>query len=275
MKVYLPYRAEFGHVVMHHAPLVHADKDDKVVCVEPGMEALYPSATSYHYVDRKEDRGRRERREYDQGFLDRLAREVGMQYGKANLVWPPALHPEDNKGFEYFIPKPHVEVRVEPSPDIVICPRKRDFGPEKNWPHWRVLAESLECCGITTCAAGTADTSDRSVEDVVDACTWLYDRPLDATIAAMLAADLVIATDAGLAHLALLCGRPLMMVVSGMQRRTAPGYHPVKWHRYAQVNHRHNFFMAVANTWEHPALISAAAQMWLAQREGDPLWSPP
>ena len=43
---------------------------------------------------------------------------------------------------------------------------------------------------------------------------------LDATVEAMLSAKVVVATDSGLAHLAILCGRPLILISDGEEHET-------------------------------------------------------
>lgn len=206
-------RSEFGIRVRYHVPQAHAmmiDHGPLPVEIEPGEEALYPLA-SHHVVapQRFDDDNRR-------GGPRRL------------------YHRE-----ERFIPKPHCNPDWTNPAHVCICPRARDYGSAKNWPHWPELARALEDEGLHVTAAGAPDSS---VECGVP-CAWEFQRFTDASIAMLLGARLVIATDAGLAHLAILCGRPLLLLthhgliapgpqVDATGKVLAPAYGPVKLGRY-------------------------------------------
>jgi hypothetical protein len=100
---------------------------------------------------------------------------------------------------------------------------------------------------------------------------WDYPRFLDATIEAMLAARVVVATDAGLAHLAVLCGRPLVLIAYGGglvapgpvldgERQTMPAYWPIRLEKYYHAaNHMHAPIRVVPHGWERPEDVLAAA----------------
>jgi hypothetical protein len=231
--VVAPWRGEFGLGLRYHVPTTYALEGEYFTCIEPGSEALYPGAAGYIEVPRRDDDARAGNPyRTDRAFLRRLATEHGT------LIEPRKGDPERR-----FIPEPFVRQSV--TADVVICPRGRKYGSSKNWPHWDELAAKLQADGLTVFAAGAPDSS-------LDApCVKAWDSPrfLDASIEAMLSARLVIATDAGLAHLAVLCGRPLLMVT--YKGLVAPGpvtdengkvfgpeYWPVKFQDYyQQANH--------------------------------------
>lgn len=221
MKLYLPYRGEFGHKVMWHSPIVNADKGEKTVCCEPGDEALYPGAAEYILVDRPDDFVRRERSNPERDWLDNYAARMSDTF---DCIYP------TNKGKrEYFVPRSTVSYGIEC--DIVVCPRKRKYGSNKNWKLWPEFVERLKDKGYKVFAAGAPDSSFET--DCPKA--WDYPRFLDASIEAMHSAKACIATDNGLAHLVVVCGRPLFVVTSN--RRTCPSYPLVSMKRYDTENH--------------------------------------
>lgn len=209
MKVVMPAQGEFGLVLRYHVPAFHALPAPKMAVIETGMEALYPSADQYHVLDRVHDDQRR-------GMLAKGTDQTGMRrmlrraYPDSRVVELRKRMPEAR-----FVPEPYV-VQDVPEAEVVVCPRRRNYGADKNWPHWAELTERLT--EVTTVFAAGAPDSSASVP-----CpkAWEYDRFLDASIQAMRSARLVIATDAGLAHLAVLCGRPLLLIT--YNGKVAPG----------------------------------------------------
>lgn len=258
-KIFLPYRAEFGWVIMAHAPQVHHEiKQDipAVVCCEAGNEALYPGAKAYEYVDRRIDCRRREHIERD--WIDKeIIPDLAKKYGPAfEFVWPDQAAPR-----AYFIPRPHHQEERLPEVDVVICPRKRTYGPDKNWHHWQYISDLLDNAGLKVFAAGAPDSSDQAIATNTT-CAWHLARPLDATIEAMNKAKIIVSTDAGLAHLAVLCGKPLL-IISYRDRLVAPGtddqgrpYWPIKIDRYQQANHQNTHLEIIPWSWDDPRKVA-------------------
>jgi len=257
MKVILPFRGEFGMKVWWHVPAVHAIEGPKVVYVERGEQALYPSARGHVEVQRKEDNERRNHYHRDQDFVDQVEEQARERFG------PDAeyLRPDQKWPRKRFVPEPvtHADVRC----DVVVCPRRRNYGAEKNWPEWYELTERLVAEGVRVFAGGVADSS----YQVPCKRAWEYDRPLDATIEAMHQAKVVVATCAGLAHLAVLCGRPLLLITYG-KGLVAPGpvidekgrhmedrYWPVKMERYEQGNHTGSEITLLEGAWYDPVKV--------------------
>lgn len=220
-------RAEFGLLVRYHVPWVHGIRGPKVVEIEEGNEALYPSADRWEIVARGSDDERR-----------------GMQ------KWRRPPGPEAR-----FVPEPYV--RQDVRADVVICPRKRGYGSDKNWPHWHRF-ERLP--GVF--AAGAPDSS----YDVQCPRAWDHARFLDASIEALRSARLCIATDAGLAHLAVLCGTPLLLITyrglvapgpvrDADGRVMQPAYWPVRMEEYYhRANHTRSLIETV-DGWEYPERV--------------------
>lgn len=212
----------------YHVPWVHALPGPKRVEIERGCEALYPSATEWRIVERGDDDARR-----------------GM----------PGWSPPEGAPEARFVPDPHVPQGARA--DVVICPRHRRYGASKNWPHWQRLAELP---GVF--AAGAPDSS----VDVDCPRAWDYARFLDASIEAMRSARLVVATDAGLAHLAVLCGRPLLLIT--FRGLVAPGpvmapdgrvmreaYWPVRFERYYEAANHTGAPIEMIDAWDDPDAV--------------------
>ena len=255
MKIILPFRGEFGMKLMRHVPQVNAisacSRREKIVCCEPGEEAFYPSAMKFEICDKNDDDMRRESYGKDSGYISKYMMYLKKKYPKAEFV-------KTNKDMpcEYFIPKPYVTYDIKN--DVVICPRKRNYGAEKNWKHWVETSKRLQSEGLNVFAAGAADSS----YDVPCSKAWEYDRCLDATIDAIGNSKLVLATDAGIAHLAVQCGKPLIMI-SYKNGIVSPGpvrdkngkvvkkdYWPIMLHRFKAENHTGSDIKVVHDSWD-------------------------
>lgn len=223
MNVFLPYRGEFGHVVMWHSQQVHAGTRPKVVCIEPGMEALYPGCI-YHYVESKPDASKRGLPSKDREFREAVKSDLLSRWPNASLIAP---KPKAKK--LHFHPEPYEPVDVEGPYDFIVCPRRRQYGHRKNWNRWPRLIEDLSSSGFSACVAGKKESSFTNFDSRIPA-SWQYDRQLDATIAMMQQAQVVVCTDSGLAHLAAMMGKPIVMVT--YKGYTAPGTKGVQWKRY-------------------------------------------
>jgi len=276
MKVILPLRAEFGLKLWWFVPAVHAIEapdGEKVVYIEEGEQALFPSASRWLEVPRQSDGLRRNRYSRDREFVDEMREDAMMRFGEdAEILEPGPSWPRLR-----FVPKPLVHQRIRP--DVVVAPRKRKYGAEKNWGHWSALTLGLRAAGFEVFAGGAPDSS----YDVPCDCAWTRSRYLDATIEAVRAARLVIATDAGLAHLAVLCGTPLLMITHG-EGLVAPGpsvdeagkemdaeYWPVKVERYREANHLDVPIRFLHHSWFDPGLVLDVATRTLgapAERRG-------
>lgn len=275
MKLFLPYRGEFGIACWFHAPQVHhaIEVGVDIVCCEPGREALYPGAGSYVSSPSRQDDERRAALEGDvcalcpsprcESWIEQ--RVLGPGHMVDVQMSLERVAPNMDAPRRYFAPLPHVLQGV--FADVVVCPRRRSYGEDKNWPHWQGLIDVLGADGWTVFAAGAPDSSFD-----VHGCAraWDYARCLDASIQAMHSAYVVVATDAGLAHLAVLCGRPLLMVTHG-KGLVAPGrddrgkpYWPVKMERYQDENHTGSHIDLLHHAWEDPGVVAMVAQAWLA-----------
>lgn len=234
------FRGEFGLKIRYHVPHVYA-LGPRIVEIEEGEEALYPLAREWRIVPRALDDSRH-------GGPGRYPREVRFQ------------------------PVPHVVQGV--AADVVICPRWRRYGAAKNWRYWPSIANWLRMDGYRVFAAGAPDSSGISGMGGC-ACAWEFDRFLDASIEALRSCRLCIATDAGLAHLAVLCGTPLLLIT--YRGLVAPGpviasngriaeheYWPCKLQEYYHSANHMNAPIVTVDGWEHPERVRQTAREMMA-----------
>jgi hypothetical protein len=229
------FRGEFGLKLRYWVPQVHTLclREPSRVEVEEGEEALFPAAASWVDVARAEDDSRR---------------------GS-----PPDLGVPETR----FVPEPWARRCIHP--DIVVCPRRREYGSAKNWDGWPDLVSTLSG-SHDVFAAGAPDSS----YEVPCPTAWTHKRFLDASIEAMRNAKLVIATDAGLAHLAVLCGAPLLLVtyrglvapgpvIDSRRRKVHDQYWPVRLSEYyGKANHT-GAPINVMDGWESPEAVADEA----------------
>ena len=279
LNLVLPYRGEFGFLVGRHAPQIHALRGETIVACEAGLESLYPTARAFVNVDARPDVEKRARPESGlYGEWKSLFRDT-HGYPPDSRFIPPDV--SDHAPRQYFVPTSTATVPL--AADVVICPRRRDYGTDKNWPaeNWKQLSESLEAEGLRVFVAGTRGTSFDIRTRAGRAWDFLKHRPLDASIQAMHQARLTIATDAGLAHLAVACARPLLMI-SYRNGLVAPGhddvgneYWPIYLDRYEAENHRDSPLQVLHDSWDDPDLVANVALAHLAglpdrSRDRDP-----
>lgn len=260
MKVVLPFRGEFGIKVYWYVPAVHAIPGEKVVYGEAGQEALYPSARFVSVRRHPDDGKRRNHYHTDGDFVREIEARARREYGPGVEL----LKPTAKSRRARFVPEPVERYGIRA--DVVVCPRWRQYGASKNWGAWPLVVDRLMREGLDVFAAGARESS----YDVNCETAWDHPRDLDATLEAMHSAKLVLATDAGLAHLAVLAGRPLLMVVHE-KNRIAPGpssdengrvmdpeYGPVKIKRFLEANHVGSEIKLLSHSWLDPEIAIKA-----------------
>lgn len=226
------FLGEFGLRIRFFAPYVNTIclREPTVVEIEPGDEALFPNAAKYEYVDRVDD------------------------YGRGAKARPPDLEVEPT----FFAPRA-AELQLREIFDVVVAPRKREYGSAKNWSAWPVLTEWVAGDGYDVFAAGAPDSS----YDVPCLWAWRFDRFLDASIEAIRGARLVVATDAGIAHLAVACGTPLLIVTyrglvapgavyDSTGRLARPEYWPVRVDEYYEKANHAGIAIETIDGWDKP-----------------------
>ena len=222
-KVVLPNRGEFGLKICYHAPAVHAIGTPDMVIHEPGEAILYPRAQQTIEISPAKDDMRQGMKERDSVVAESVQNVLLGAYPTTQQIRT------NDKCRRVAFRAWAGDLPV--TPDVVICPRKRDYGSEKNWPHWQTVAEELTKAGLLVFSAGEKATSCETLGDAASR----YNNALVASMAAMQTAKLVVCTDSGLAHLAAMCGAKILMIVDG-EDRVAPGYWPVKRERFGDAD---------------------------------------
>lgn len=268
-----PFRGELGLMIRYHVPAVRALVRPVAVCCEEGMEALYPDCERI-IVTVRPDRDRRETYQSDRDYVKKWTKLLLRRHPRAQVLQPDKMTPAATE--RWFAPEPfRPQIGVQDI-DVVICPRKRDYGPNKNWEGWQVVGQMLEQAGLRVFAAGAATSSEIGVP--CQDAAWHYPRPLDASIEAMKRARLTIATCSGLAMLTVLCGTPLLMVTyhglvaPGVVRNIAgkttfDEYWPIPMDRlFIPINH-----LGVAirpfDAWEEPETVANYGALLLGQQD--------
>lgn len=251
--IFLPFRGEFGHLIMWHAPTVNYHKvENKVVCCEEGQEALFPDANEYIYVptineDKKKTPGTHKK---DKELFDILKINLSEIFNNPNFHYPVGENWKKNKSL-YISYQPHVKQNIHF--DVIICPRKRPKGSDRNWGHWEELVDILNSYDLSVFACGSESSSCTGVN-----CpkSWEYKRFLDATIEAIQNSKIVVCTDSGIAHLSVQCGRRTLIINNNNKN----GKRPVKWSRFDRQNHMNCEIININDSWDRPENIAKKIQ---------------
>jgi hypothetical protein len=215
----LPHRGEFGQLLMTYVRWVHGiQAERKIVCCRQGDEPLFPTATEFFYEwEMPPDIHRNTR--YLMGaentaYLEWLANKLVTRYPGASIRYP--LDGKKPQRFpwcpEYnFVPKPACAAPGV-SPEILVAPRFRQHGAHRNYQHWHEVIDGLETAGYTVGLLGVQETSVDRPGLAPERKAWNYPDDLGVTLHWMQKAKLVLCTDSGIAHLAVLAGAPLQVI---------------------------------------------------------------
>jgi len=258
MKIFLPFRGEFGHICMWHAPQVKAYKGPKAVVIEHGMEPLYPDC-QYFYIEKRPDIERREHLETEvmDTWREQHDEVIREYFGHVSYCTP-----SQEAKREYFIPQVKDIYEDRHQNTIALAPRLRQYGADNNWKHWDKLVESLG--QYTKVAVGDKDTSQQ-----LD-CWRMWG--LGETIAVLKNCKLLVTTDCGVAHLGVMCGTPIAMISHGnglVADGTVNGaengipYGPIKMERYQEENHTNSMIEIIKDSWHSHWPIKEFCDGWM------------
>ena len=231
--VFLPFRGEFGQMLMTHVRWIHGiEAEHKIVCCRKGDEPLFPSATGFFYdwvgvPDAQRNTASLMSNE-NRIYLEGLARQLTTVYPGATFRPPldgvkPQRFPRCPQ--HNFVPVPRGKAPKR-CPDILVAPRFRQHGAHRNYQHWHEVIDNLEILGFKVGLLGTKETSVDRPGLPGDLKAWESPDNLGITLHWMRKAKLVLCTDSGIAHLAVLAGAPLKVIYG------APGVEAGKeeWH---------------------------------------------
>lgn len=253
---------EFGQLIMTHVRWVHCIPGTKVVCTRRGLEPLFPSATEFFYdwsdVPDAQRHTKTIKAASTQLQLKAVQDHFRMKYPLAQIRFPidgkkPQYFPFIPEG--NFQPKPHCRA-PDIHPDILVAPRYRKHGEARNYPHWQRVIDDVLALGYTVGVLGTKETSVAVTGGPKLYRAWNHDDDLGVTLHWMSKAKMVLATDSGMAHLAVLAGAPLLVLYE--HRGYVPGPEAWPWIMPHMKAHAKAFCEPIAGCWTDPKVVQDA-----------------
>lgn len=206
-------------MIMHHVRWTHKRlqeyNDDgmnrcaNIVCCKEGHQPLFPLADAFccnwKGVPDKDKKTSLLKSDSNLEYLNRL-KELLCDPGDEAVYPVKKCRPLPEFNF-----KPIVAEDPGLAFDVTVCPRYREHGKHRNYSHWKTVVGYLVEAGYRVCLVGMKETS-VDVDCVQEMYkSWNYDV-LETSLAFMNNSKLVLATDSGLAHLAVLNQRPLKVI---------------------------------------------------------------
>jgi hypothetical protein len=200
--VFAPFLGEFGWFIMWHIRMVDQfQAPEKIVYCRKGEECYFPTATSFRYdwqdiPDAKKAGARHTLKIEGRNF----------DFVPSNLLLPQL----ESKIPASFYEKPLIlnYKKRGLAPDVVLCCRKRDHAPQRNWQHWVKVVSYLEDNNLTYGIVGQQETSYEFPKAQYP--SWDY-QDSDAAIEMLSNCKLYIGTDTGVSHLASLVKAPMLV----------------------------------------------------------------
>lgn len=270
--IVLPFYGEFGYFVQSYIRLVHHLKaSQKIVCIRPGEELFFPSATGFFYqwhdlFSDEEKCGFRNvwpiEKNYQSTDQERKLRQ------KVSTLFPNAEIIDITEPLPLFA-TPYFSVPLLPTPslskdvDVVICARRRAKGGHghdiRNFGHWEKIVAPLVNAGYSIGLIGKAATSCDLPN--VAMRSWDYRNNTATIIAILRQAKLYIGTDTGPTQIAALTKTPMVLF-----RHYSPG-NPNLLHTIILPLAQQQGFPVhiVEEGWQRPELVAAAALAYLKE----------
>lgn len=213
MICFLPFRGEFGWYLCSYVLMINGDSHtDKIVCIKPGHECLFPTVTNffYNWQDIPDN--------HKAGVIimddeDTIKEMVKLQFPNEEITFiSHSIIDWNNRHTFYqhsFVPKHKNNLNI--GVDVVITPRFRRIDANRNWKldNWQLLINELTNAGYTVGVCGTKETS-HQLQNVLHKS---YDHiDIDSDIEMISKAKLVITQETGLQYLSFMCKRPTFCV---------------------------------------------------------------
>lgn len=238
---FLPWASEFGWYIMNHVKRFHGyNHQKKIACIKKGHECLFPTATEFWYdwVDDVKDIHKGGIVKYKHN--DKVKKLIVDTYGKDVTFIDPAetgWAEKTSLGHHTFVPKPRFNHNFDI--DIVITPRLRQLDANRNYvKQWQDLTNRLVKAGFKIAICGTKQLSAKI--NGAKYFSWNY-VDVDTDVEMMLKSKLVISQESGLAYLAMMCKKPLI-IIDDCMRNVADK------HRDPRI-----YFSNVKYAWNQPA----------------------
>ncbi len=213
MKCYLPWRGEFGWMIMCFVKKFHADPyPNKIICCKPGHECLYPTASGFFY-DWQDVPDSQKAGVYEVTDEELIKAMVIEKYPNQEIEFVPlsevGWHNKHDFAQYTFIPQSKHNLGLKA--DVIITPRNRLMDPQRNWTkeNWQLVVNGLCHSGISVGVCGAADSS----FDLQNIAFKSYDHiDVDSDVEMMNNAKLVVTQESGMQYLSFLCQRPTFCI---------------------------------------------------------------
>lgn len=210
---FLPFRGEFGWYLVTHVKRVHGfNHTNKITCIKPGHECLFPTAQHFFYdwQDCLDEEKAGIVLNQDEDIIKEKIKQIyntdDISFASSSEV---SWEEKDSLANHVFIPqhKNNHNLKV----DIAITPRKRKIDTLRNWGcnNWQLVVDHLVQQNITVGVCGTQDTS-CSLKNVLYKSYDYID--IDSDVEMMHSAKLVVTQETGLQYLSFLCKRPTLCI---------------------------------------------------------------
>jgi hypothetical protein len=206
--LFLPFLGEFGHRWMYHVRRVHfSTATRKVVCIQPGEEAMYPTATEFFY-------------EW-QHPLDDNAREgtdrIYRDWTQLRFKFPD-LFSVQGGGLCFDLERrciaPTERMTFTPKArglmaDVCIGTRARGLNPRQNWTHCQLIANACKARGLTFATIAHPAVGYHLDGEV---CMSGDYADIDAPIELIQNCRFYFGQDSGVAHMVSTIGKPMAVL---------------------------------------------------------------
>lgn len=255
MKCYLPWRGEFGWMIMSFVKKFHADPaPDKIICCKRGHECLFPTAIGFFH-DWDDIPDSQKAGVYEVTDEEIIKQRVIENFPNQLIEFVPlsevGWHNKHDFAEHTFIPESKRKLGLKT--DIVITPRKRVIDEHRNWTqeNWQLVVNGLNHHGITVGICGNAETSFNIANVVYKSYNYI---DVDSDIEMMNNAKLVVTQESGMQYLSFLCQRPTFCI---------DHYHKdfgADLHRNPNIP-----FKEVPHVWRNPAMLIDEIMIFLKE----------
>lgn len=252
MKIYLPFRGEFGWYLMLWTKKFHGDPSpNKIVCCKKGHECLFPSATGFFYDWQDITDNMKAGIHPDFSHEVALKERLSNVFGECEFVSPSnsGWHDKHDYANNIFIPKCTFPLGLQT--DIVITPRCRSIDPNRNWTQkkWQYVVDALMNQDISVGVCGSKESSFDLKNIKIKS---YHHRDVDSDVELMTNAKLVVTQESGMQYLSFLCQKSTFCIDHYHKD------HGADLHRPKNVP-----FKEVNYVWNDPELLVKEIQFFL------------
>lgn len=213
MKAYLPFYGEFGWYLMLHVKRFHADPHpDKLACIKPGHECLFPTAKHFFYdwqdIGDPFKMGVSHQENLEKAAIAKMESQFGHIDSFVSTVNDGWNNKHDYAKFTFI---PQAKHNHQLSVDVVVCPRNRKIDTHRNMPNrfWQDLVDKLVENKYTVGVCGKRETSLYLGNVKYNSFDYI---DVDSDVELLNNAKLVIGQESGMQYLTFMCQRPYICV---------------------------------------------------------------